>query len=74
MEFEDFVEHVASTYLCEVQDGNSCISIPHDIQRLIRATMKETAKDCILQLQLKILRNGDTPGNRRSWSHIDDIS
>ena len=36
--------------------------------------MKEVAKDCILQIQLKIPRSGNTPENQRSWKHIDDIA
>lgn len=38
-------------------------------EKLIEAVVK----DCILQIQLKIVRNGDTVENRRSHEHINDI-
>lgn len=39
-------------------------------EKLIEAVVR----DCILQIQLKIVRNGgDTAENRRSREHINDI-
>ena len=31
-------------------------------------------KDCILTIQMKIVRNGSTPENLRSYQHIEDIA
>lgn len=49
---EEFVEHIAKNCLCGIQDcledpydkdgtGNYYSSVPHDIRRIIRATMEE---------------------------------
>ena len=35
---------------------------------------KLVAMDCILQIQLKIVRNGNTPENQRSHLHIENIA
>lgn len=32
------------------------------------------AKECILAIQRKIVRNGNTPENLRSFQHVEDIA
>lgn len=31
-------------------------------------------RECILTIQLKIVRNGPSPENTRSWQHVKDIA
>ena len=32
------------------------------------------AKQCVYTIQMKILRDGSTPENLRSWQHVKDIA
>jgi hypothetical protein len=41
-----------------------------DYEKLVEAVVEE----CILTIQLKIIRNGDTPENNRSFKHVEDIA
>lgn len=41
---------------------------------LIDNLIELVAKHCIYTIQMKILRDGSTPENLRSWQHVKDIA
>lgn len=60
------IEH-ATTY--------DTISGPYTERSLDEFKLAEiVAKECILAIQRKVIRNGNTPENLRSYEHVEDIA
>lgn len=64
---EKRITQLASRVGCQLDESGN---VPREVEDLVDLVVK----DCLITIQRRMLRNGDTPENRQSRLHLNDIA